>query len=130
MRQDDPLSPYIFVLAMDILSKLLDVAVAYGVFNYHPKCKKVKLTHLCFANDLLIFTKGNIESIVGVQKILKLFYTYSGMQLNCEKSEFFYSGMNRSLVEQIQTTTGFKCGTLPVRYLGVPLVTKRLSFKD
>ena len=59
VRQGDPLSPYIFVVVMNALSKLLDTAAAHGVFSFHPKCKKVKLTHLSFANDLLIFTKGN-----------------------------------------------------------------------
>ena len=76
---------------MDILSKLLDAVVAHGVFDYHPKCKRIKLTHFCFADDLMIFTKGNLDSIVGIQNVLKLFYTYSRLQLNCEKSEFFNS---------------------------------------
>ena len=31
---------------------------------------------------------------------------------------------------EIQQQTGFKLGKLPVRYLGVPLVTKRLIEKD
>ena len=70
---------------MDILSKLLDIAAAHGVYDYHPKCKRIKLTHLCFADDLMIFTKGNLESIVGIQNVLKFFYTYSGLQLNSEK---------------------------------------------
>ena len=97
--QGDPLSPYIFVIAMDVLTKLLDAAATYGVFNYHPKCKRIKLTHLCFADDLMIFTKGNMELIVGVQNILKLFYTYSGLKLNCEKSEIFCAWIRRELVE-------------------------------
>ena len=80
---------------MDIISKLLDAAPAYGVFDYHPKCKRIKLTHLCFADDLMIFIKGNLDSIVGIQNVLKLFYTYSRLQLNCEKSEFFNSVIMR-----------------------------------
>ena len=130
VRQRDPLSPYIFVIAMDVLSKLLDAAAAYGVFNYHPNCKRIKLIHLSFADDLLIFMKGNKDSIEGVQKILNVFYTYSGLQLNCDKSEFYCSGVSRDTMNEMQLSTGFKCGSLPVRYLGVPLVTRRLSFKD
>ena len=99
VRQGDPLSPYIFVLAMDVLSKLLDAAADHGVFNYHPKCKKIKLTHLSFADNLMIFTKGYTNSIEGVQKVLQLFYTYSGLQLNSEKSEFFSSGINKPMVD-------------------------------
>ena len=115
---------------MNALSKLLDAAAENGVFSYHPKCKKVKLTHLCFADDLLIFTKGNMDSVVGVQNVLKLFYTFSGLQVNCAKCEIYSSGVNKENLEEIQSYTGFKLGMLPVRYLGVPLVTRRLTEKD
>ena len=68
---------------------MLDTDAAYGVFNYHPKCKKVRLTHLCFADDLLIFSKENLASMMGIQNVLEKFYSLSGLKLNKEKSEVF-----------------------------------------
>ena len=55
---------------MNVLSKLLDSAAAYEVFSLHPKCKKIHLTHLSFADDLLIFSKGSLESIIGVKNVM------------------------------------------------------------
>ncbi|XP_022765857.1 uncharacterized protein LOC111310679 [Durio zibethinus] len=112
VRQGDPLSPYLFDLAINVLSRLLDATAVDGVFDYHPKCKGIKLTHLCFADDLLIFAKGTLDS------------------LNCEKSELYQAGVSREELARIQQASGFKIGTLPVRYLGVPLVFRRLTEKD
>ncbi|KAE8654001.1 COP9 signalosome complex subunit 4-like [Hibiscus syriacus] len=94
IRQGDPLSPIIFVLAMNILSKILNLAAARGIFGYHPKCKKLGITHLSFADDLLIFCKGNLESIVGVSSVLSHFYSLYGLNLNVNKTdtlEFLWS---------------------------------------
>ncbi|XP_039047557.1 uncharacterized protein LOC120188106 [Hibiscus syriacus] len=111
-------------------SMLLNLVAARGVFGYHPKCKKVGLTHLTFSDDLLIFCKGNIESIVGVISVLHKFHEISGLQLNVAKSEIFAAGISPRNLEIIKNFTGFKIGLLPVRYLGVPLVSRKLSVKD
>ena len=124
------MSPYLFVLAMNVLSKILDAGLQHGLFAYRPKCHRIKLTHLCFADDLLIFSKGNLDSVVGVQCIVQLLYSLSGLQLNCAKSELYSSGISREDLHDIQQVSGFKLGSLPVRYLGVPLVTRMLSEKD
>ncbi|KAL4376060.1 hypothetical protein GQ457_02G015090 [Hibiscus cannabinus] len=50
IRYGDPLSPYLFVLVMNTLSALLNTSAKKGIFKYYPKCKKVALTLLSFAN--------------------------------------------------------------------------------
>lgn len=72
---------------MNILSNLLDAAVEKGIFQYHPKCHQIKLTHLCFADNLLIFCKGTLGSVIGVQSVFDHFYLMSGLKLNAARSE-------------------------------------------
>ncbi|GKU86882.1 hypothetical protein SLEP1_g1354 [Rubroshorea leprosula] len=94
VRQGDPLSPYIFVVCMEVLSRMLNHAAIEGKFAYHPKCKKVQLTHLCFADDLIIFTNGSITSLDAIDDVLKQFYIISGLQVNYAKSELFCCGLH------------------------------------
>ncbi|GKV28978.1 hypothetical protein SLEP1_g37960 [Rubroshorea leprosula] len=54
---------------------------AEGQFAYHPKCAKVKLTHLCFANDLIIFIDGKASSLATIVDTLKSFYSISGLKV-------------------------------------------------
>ncbi|XP_039040642.1 uncharacterized protein LOC120178964 [Hibiscus syriacus] len=130
IRQDDPLSPILFVLIMNVLSNLLNTAASKGMFSFHPKCKNIGLAHLSFADDLLIFCKGKLESILGVITVLVCFYEFSGLKLNVGKCELCTAGISHHIIESIISFTGFKQGRLPVRYLGVPLVTKKLTEKD
>ncbi|XP_039039748.1 uncharacterized protein LOC120177804 [Hibiscus syriacus] len=101
-----------------------------GLLGYHPKCKKIGLTHLSFADDILIFCKGNIEYVSGVINVLDQFYEMFGLKLNAAKCELYTAGITYRDLEQILQSTGFKHGSLPVRYLGVPLVTRKLTEKD
>lgn len=55
LRQGCALSPYLFVISMNVLSKLLDKSAVDRKVGYHPKCKNLSLTHLSFADDILVF---------------------------------------------------------------------------
>ncbi|XP_039025594.1 uncharacterized protein LOC120158953 [Hibiscus syriacus] len=130
VRQGDPLSLYIFVMTMNVLSSLLNMVAIKGVFSFHPKWKKVGLTHLCFADGLLIFCKGSFDSVISVHVVLDMFYSMSGLKLNASKCEMLYAGISTEFCNAIKDTTGFKLGNLPVHYLSVPLVTRKLAVKD
>ncbi|KAL0740389.1 hypothetical protein Bca4012_081902 [Brassica carinata] len=127
LRQGDPLSPYLFVLAMNCLSLSLNKATQLGQINYHPKCARTGLTHLCFADDLLIFCDGSVESVNCILQILQDFENRSGLGISLQKTYIFSAGLKPHEVENIKQATGLTSGTLPVRYLGVPLCTKKLS---
>ena len=65
-----------------------------------------------------------------IQNVMKQFYLFFGLQLNNSKCELFSSGISRASLFAIQEHTRFKLGVLLVRYLRVPLVTRRPSTRD
>lgn len=130
LRQGDPISSSLFVMAMDILAKNLDAAVRARLFNTHLKCRYPLITHLSFADDMLIFFDGSEESVAGIIQVLQTFYMGSGLGLNKSKTGLFLDGFNIPEAKAMAYKFGFSQGLLPVRYLGVPLMPHRLRPQD
>lgn len=55
LRQGDPLSPYLFVLGMEVLSSLLKARFDAGYIHHHPKTSELSITHLMFADDIMVW---------------------------------------------------------------------------
>ncbi|XP_028083502.1 uncharacterized protein LOC114284753 [Camellia sinensis] len=51
LRQGDPMSPYLLVLAMEILARIFDEKSNHPLFKFHWRCEKAKIVNLCFADD-------------------------------------------------------------------------------
>lgn len=130
VRQGDPLSPYLFVIAMNVLSHMLNRAASQNRLKFHSNCDKMKLTHLSFADDLLIFIDGSIESVQQVLQVLKEFEMRSGLSVSMQKTSFFASGLTTEEVQTVQASTGMALGKLLFRYLGVPLDSRKITLAN
>ena len=65
IRQGFSLSPYLYVIVSNVLSKLINKAVAEGIIGFHPQCQEVNLSHSSFADDIVVFTDGTPTSFQG-----------------------------------------------------------------
>ncbi|GKB36272.1 RNA-directed DNA polymerase, eukaryota, reverse transcriptase zinc-binding domain protein [Tanacetum coccineum] len=101
-----------------------------GMFKYHYGCKSLKITHLCFADDLLVFCNGDQESVKVIKESLDEFSGVSGLVPNMQKSTVFFGGLSNAEQQVILNIIPFTMGKLSVRYLGVPLITKKISIHD
>lgn len=99
-------------------------------FSFHWRCKKTLTTHLSFADDLLLFCYGNMASASILKAALDKFSELSDLQANHAKSQIFTAGVHNSTRTNIQQLFGFPPGQLPVRYLGVPLISTKLRGAD
>ncbi|CAL1410310.1 unnamed protein product [Linum trigynum] len=97
---------------------------------YHPLCKKIALNHLCFADDLLIFSTGSGKYLLKIKDLLNEFYRFSVLKCILEKCEVYLGGECVQYKAVALVVSGFKEGSLPVRYLRLPLLSGKLRDSD
>ncbi|KAF7145032.1 hypothetical protein RHSIM_Rhsim04G0130000 [Rhododendron simsii] len=73
---------------------------------------------------------GEIQSVSHIHSSLKEFRTLSGLAPCPGKRNVFFSGVSSTNKLAILEVLGFTEGALPVRYLGVPLLSSKLQYKD
>ena len=82
--------------------------------GFHPGCSHLMLNHLAFADDLLMFCKGNVASVVLLLRGFATFSVSSGLVANAGKSAVYCRRMPIDIVENILQLTRFSKGTLPL----------------
>lgn len=112
---------------MEYLSRILRNIGDLPQFHFHPRCKSVKLTHLCFADDLILCCKGNFNSIYIMLQAFKLFSDASGLMEYINKSSFYCCGMKEAKIQRVIDVSGFLRYTFPFIYLGVLICSKKIT---
>ncbi|KAJ9678521.1 hypothetical protein PVL29_020644 [Vitis rotundifolia] len=124
LRQGDPLSPYLFVMGMEVLDVLIRRAVEGGFLsgcNIRGGSEPpLNISHLFFADDTIIFCEARKDHLTHLSWILFWFEAASGLRINLAKSEIIPVGEVVEM-EELAVELGCRVGSLPSQYLGLPL---------
>ncbi len=129
LRQGDPLSPLLFILAIDPLQRILSKATELGVIS-KLRGRTTRLRISMYADDAVIFinpTRGDVTAFAG---ILHRFGTATGLVTNLQKSQVAAIRCdNIDLTEVLQGIPAMRAN-FPLKYLGLPLVLGRMRKTD
>lgn len=115
---------------MNVLSKMIDETAVQRKIGYHLRCQIIPITHPCFADNIMIFVDGQQRYREGVLSVFKEFAKISGLRISLEKSTLYMEGISQEAQNSILTDFPFSAGQLPVRYLGLPVLTKRMTVNN
>jgi hypothetical protein len=102
LRQEDPLSPMLFILAMDPLHKLLDLATREGLLT-PIGADPGKLRTSIYANDTILFIRQVAQDISNLQQLLTQYGNVTGLCTNIQQYQIFPIRCDNV---NIQTTLG------------------------
>ncbi|GAU28861.1 hypothetical protein TSUD_21990 [Trifolium subterraneum] len=96
VRQGDPLSPLLFCIAEDVLSRSISKALLDGKLSPMSLCRNVVIpTHVLYVDDIMVINK--------------------------QKSKFYPGSISNSRLTMITNLLGFTVGSTPFNYLGCPI---------
>lgn len=130
IRQGDPISSYLFQLVMEVFTVILNTKYSHKLIKYHPKCNTLQINSIMFADDVLLFTKPDFPSLFAILDALQSFYRMTGLTINHAKSSMLVVGVSDALKTALYQHIGFTCMDNDMKYLGLPLISKRITNVD
>ncbi|MCI15307.1 RNA-directed DNA polymerase (Reverse transcriptase), partial [Trifolium medium] len=117
---------------MESLSQVIIKEVDEGYWNPMRLSKNgPPLSHLFFADDVLLFAKATNSQALNIASTLNHFASCSGLKVNVAKFKvFFSSSTKRGKMNSIVTSTGINQTHSLGKYLGFPMMHGRLQRKD
>jgi hypothetical protein len=122
VRQGDPLSPLLFVLAADLLQSIINKA-------RHQNLLQLPLTENCgqdflivqYADDTLLIMEACPKQLFFLKAVLNSYATSTGLRVNYNKSSLYPINVNPEKMEILSRTFNCQIRSMPFTYPGLPL---------
>lgn len=132
LRQGDPLSPYLFILCSEVLSKLILKEERMRTINgirIAPNCPAI--SHLMYADDTFLFCEASTDQVQGLQRCLEKYFSWSGQRLNLHKFSVIFSKNTRTQVQySLVSMLGCRVMNGKETFLGNPLFLTNNRSRD
>ena len=127
LRQGDPLSPYLFILLVEGLGRWINRNVESSfIQGWNWGGVLSPQTHLQFVDDTALMGMATMREASNLRRVLDVYLPASGQQINEEKSSIYFFNTPDLIQQRIARTLRFQIGSLPVKYLGIPISVSKL----
>lgn len=129
LRQGDPLSPMLFILTIDPLHRLIDLAANRGLLRpVLPRAASLRCS--LYADDAAIFANPDQAELYHITQVLNLFGNCSGLKVNLNKTEIFPIRCDETTISTVLGSFPGRIGKFPGKYLGLPFHIRKLRRVD
>ena len=111
---------------MEVLSRILKKTKECGLlrgFHVGPiNSIGVRISHLLFTDDTILFCDASKDQLLSIRLVLTCFQAFTDLKVNVGKSEIVPVGEVGNIYA-LATILRCRAGSLPMKYLGMPLGT-------
>jgi hypothetical protein len=130
-RQGDPLSSILFNIVANILEIIFARAKEENQFQGIVSHLVLEgLSILQYADDTVVFLDHNLQHARNIKLLVTVFEQMSGLKINFHKSKLFFYWLAKEYELQYSHLLSCGIGTLPFKYLGIPMIHRRLRNSD
>lgn len=91
--------------------------------DFHPECKELRFNHIAFADDLFLITAATRGSFEVIKEVIMEFGDLEGLVPNLNKFSVYFAAVENERSNESCEITKMPRGFLPVKYLGLPLIS-------
>ncbi|KAJ9697646.1 hypothetical protein PVL29_006989 [Vitis rotundifolia] len=122
LRQGDPLSPFLFTIVADVLSRMLLKAEERSLLEgFRVGRNGFRVSHLQFADDTILFANSCEEELQTLKSLLLVFGQVSELKVNLDKSNLLGINLHQNHLSRLALLLDCKASDWPLLYLGLPL---------